>query len=50
MIAWGEGELQSRYEIYLEAYVKHVNIEAQASAQMVRRLFIPAGMKRRLVI
>jgi glutamine synthetase len=38
-------ELQSRYEIYLEAYVKHVNIEAQASVQMVKRLFIPAGMK-----
>ena len=38
-------EIQSRYEIYLEAYVKHVNIEAQASVQMVKRLFIPAGMK-----
>ncbi len=38
-------ELHSRYEIYLEAYVKHVNIEAQASVQMVRRLFVPAGMK-----
>ena len=38
-------ELHSRYEIYLEGYVKHVNIEAQASVQMVKRLFIPAGMK-----
>jgi len=38
-------ELHSRHEIYLEAYVKHVNIEAQASVQMVKRLFIPAGMK-----
>jgi glutamine synthetase len=38
-------ELHSRYEIYLEAYVKHVNIEAQASVQMVKRLFIPAGLK-----
>ena len=38
-------ELHSRYEIYLETYVKHVNIEAQASVQMVKRLFIPAGMK-----
>jgi len=38
-------ELHSRNEIYLEAYVKHVNIEAQASVQMVKRLFIPAGMK-----
>jgi glutamine synthetase len=38
-------ELHSRYEIYLEGYVKHVNIEAQASVQMVKRLFIPAGIK-----
>ncbi|MBI4711460.1 MAG: glutamine synthetase type III, partial [Candidatus Omnitrophica bacterium] len=38
-------ELHSRYEIYLETYVKHVNIEAQSSVQMVKRLFIPAGMK-----
>jgi len=38
-------ELHSRYEIYLGLNVKHVNIEAQASVQMVKRLFIPAGMK-----
>jgi len=38
-------ELQSRFEIYLEHYVKHVNIEAQASVQMVKRLFIPTGVK-----
>ena len=38
-------ELHSRYEIYLETYVKHVNIEAQAAVQMVKRLFIPAGIK-----
>ncbi len=38
-------ELHSRNEIYLEHYVKHVNIEAQAAVQMVKRLFIPAGIK-----
>ena len=36
-----EGELHSRYEIYLEQYAKHINIEAQASIHMVKRLFIP---------
>jgi glutamine synthetase len=35
-------ELHSRYEIYLEIYVKHVNIEAQAAVQMVKRQFVPA--------
>ncbi len=35
-------ELHSRYEIYLEQYAKHVNIEAQTAMQMVRRQFIPA--------
>jgi glutamine synthetase len=35
-------ELHSRYEIYLEIYVKHVNIEAQASVQMVKRQYLPA--------
>lgn len=38
-------ELHSRYEIYLEHYVKHVNIEAQASVQMVNRLYLPAAIK-----
>jgi glutamine synthetase len=37
-----EAELHSRYEIYLEQYCKHINIEAQASIQMVKNLFIPA--------
>jgi glutamine synthetase len=40
-----KGELHSRYEIYLEAYIKHVNIEAQAAVQMVNRQFLPAAMK-----
>ncbi len=35
-------ELHARYEIYLEIYVKHVNIEAQASVQMVKRQYLPA--------
>ena len=38
-------ELHSRYEIYLEHYVKYVNIEAQASVQMVRRMYLPAAIK-----
>jgi glutamine synthetase len=37
-------ELHARYEIYLEAYIKHVNIEAQASVQMAKRQFLPAVM------
>ncbi|MFH1799611.1 MAG: glutamine synthetase III [Candidatus Omnitrophota bacterium] len=39
------GELHSRYEIYLEIYVKHVNIEAQAAVQMVKRQYLPAVME-----
>ncbi len=35
-------ELHSRYEIYLEQYAKHINIEALTSIEMVKRLFIPA--------
>ncbi len=35
-------ELHSRYEIYLEQYVKTINIEALASIDMVKRQFIPA--------
>jgi glutamine synthetase len=37
-------ELHSRYEIYLEQYAKRVNIEAQASIDMVRRLYRPAAI------
>jgi len=38
-------ELHSRYEIYLEQYAKHVNIEAMASIDMVKRQYIPAVIK-----
>ncbi len=40
-----KGELHSRYEVYLEKYSKDINIEARASIEMVRRLFIPAVMR-----
>lgn len=39
-----KGELHSRYEIYLEQYAKHINIEALASIDMVKRLYVPAVM------
>ncbi|OQA57760.1 MAG: Glutamine synthetase [Candidatus Omnitrophica bacterium ADurb.Bin277] len=39
------GELRSRHEIYLEGYIKHVNIEAQASVQMVKKQYLPAVIK-----
>lgn len=35
-------ELHSRYEVYLEQYAKNINIEAQASIQMVKKQYIPA--------
>jgi len=35
-------ELHSRYEVYLEIYIKHVNIEAQASIAMAKTQFFPA--------
>ena len=38
-------ELHSRYEIYLEQYAKHINIEAQASIDMVKKLFIPVVIR-----
>jgi glutamine synthetase len=34
-------ELESRYEIYVETYVKHINIEAKTAIQMVKNLYIP---------
>jgi len=37
-------ELHSRYDIYVEQYAKHINIEAQTASQMVRRQYIPAGL------
>ncbi|OGX14183.1 MAG: glutamine synthetase [Omnitrophica bacterium RIFOXYB12_FULL_50_7] len=36
-----KGELHARHEIYLEHYVKHVNIEARASVHMVKRQYLP---------
>jgi glutamine synthetase len=35
-------ELESRYEIYLETYWKHINIEAKTAIAMARTLYIPA--------
>jgi glutamine synthetase len=35
-------EMESRYEIYQEEYVKHVNIEAQTMVQMASKQYIPA--------
>jgi glutamine synthetase len=35
-------ELHSRYEVYLEQYAKNINIEAQASIQMVKKQYVPA--------
>ena len=35
-------EIRSRYEIYLESYVKHVGIEARAMVQMVKRQYLPS--------
>lgn len=40
-----EEELHSRYEIYVEQYAKHINIEAQASIHMVKRLYIPTAIQ-----
>ncbi len=39
-----EEELHSRYEIYLEHYIKSINIEARTSIDMTKTLFIPAGL------
>jgi glutamine synthetase len=38
-------ELHSRYDIYLEQYAKHINIEALTAVQMVRRQYIPAAVR-----
>jgi glutamine synthetase len=35
-------ELHARYEIYIEQYIKQINIEAKASLDMVKSLYIPA--------
>ncbi len=38
-------ELHSRYDIYVEQYAKHINIEALTAGQMARRQFIPAAIR-----
>ncbi|MHB8790003.1 MAG: glutamine synthetase III family protein [Desulfobulbaceae bacterium] len=38
-------ELHSRYDIYVEQYAKHINIEAQAALQMVKRQYLPAVIR-----
>ncbi|ATW26051.1 glutamine synthetase III [Candidatus Formimonas warabiya] len=38
-------ELHSRYEIVLEQYCKHINIEAQTMIDMAKRQIIPAAVK-----
>ncbi|MBI5557738.1 MAG: glutamine synthetase III [Deltaproteobacteria bacterium] len=38
-------ELHSRFDIYLEQFSKHINIEAQTAMQMVRRQYIPAAIR-----
>jgi glutamine synthetase len=38
-------ELHSRYDIYVEQYAKHINIEALTATQMTRRLYIPAAIR-----
>ena len=35
-------ELHSRYEVYLEQYIKHINIEARAAISMVKTQYLPA--------
>ncbi|MGV1099960.1 glutamine synthetase III family protein [Thiovibrio sp. JS02] len=38
-------ELHSRYDIYVEQYAKHINIEARTAIQMTKRQFIPAVIR-----
>jgi len=38
-------EVLSRHDIYLEQYVKQINIEARTSISMVKTLFLPAGIR-----
>jgi len=38
-------ELHSRYDIYVEQYAKHINIEALCAIQMVKRQFIPSVIR-----
>ncbi|MHB1227312.1 MAG: glutamine synthetase III family protein [Desulfurivibrionaceae bacterium] len=38
-------ELHSRYDIYVEQYAKHINIEALTAIHMTKRQFIPAAIQ-----
>jgi glutamine synthetase len=38
-------ELHSRYEIYVEQYYKHINIEALCALKMSKTLYLPAALK-----
>jgi glutamine synthetase len=42
---YSERELQSRYNILSEAYVKTVNIEGQLTSMMARTMILPAGLR-----
>ena len=37
-----KGELHSRYEVYIEQYAKHINIEAQCAIRMAKTQYLPA--------
>jgi glutamine synthetase len=39
---FSERELESRFEVYLEQYAKHINIEAKTAISMVKSQYIPA--------
>ncbi len=38
-------EIHSRYDVYIEAYSKQINIEARAAIDMAKKQFIPAGLE-----
>jgi glutamine synthetase len=38
-------ELHSRYDIYVEAYAKQINIEALVAIDMVKKQFIPSALE-----
>jgi len=45
-----EREIQSRYEILLENYIKTINIEAHITMQMANRQIIPAALRFQAVV
>ncbi len=40
-----ERELRSRYEVFLEQYVRRINIEAETAAQIARTMLLPAAVR-----